>query len=207
MTAVSAPRALTRVLGAVALVVLGLGCSRQEEPRRYTEIEGAPPRDPHAGMAVAPRERPAALPPAETSGEDGALRWQTPAGWTARGASGMRLATLSADDSGAECTIVRLGAMAGGARANVIRWLGQLQIDLAEDALAAFLQNAPTIKADGGFTGPLYDFTGLVDEGDAMLAAMFELEDATLFVKMLNSREVLVQERARFRSLCESLTF
>ena len=200
MTATSGLSALTRRLCVATLCLLAAGCSRQEEPRRYTEIEGSPPAA-REGSAVAPRQRP------ESSGQGGDLRWQTPAGWTSRGASGMRLATLTAADSGAECTIVRLGAGAGGARANVIRWLGQLKIDLADADLDTFLNDAPPIKAAGGFVGSLYDFTGLTEQGDAMLVAMFELEGATLFVKMLNARDVLVGERTRFTSLCESLRF
>lgn len=207
MTATSGLSALTRRLCVATLCLLAAGCSRQEEPRRYTEIEGSPPASAREGSAVAPRQGSAAVQRPESSGQGGDLRWQTPDGWTSRGASGMRLATLTAVDSGAECTIVRLGAGAGGARANVIRWLGQLKIDLADADLDTFLNDAPAIKAAGGVVGSLYDFTGLTEQGDAMLVAMFELEGATLFVKMLNARDVLVGERTRFTSLCESLRF
>lgn len=123
----------------------------------------------------------------------------------------MRLASFSVGSGSATglCTIVQLGANAGGLRANVVRWLGQLGIDEPPAAdLQAFLEQQQQVDTRGGLKGIVVDLSPLVpggDEAQSMLASQVSSASATLFVKLTATKAVLAAEKDRFVGLCMSM--
>lgn len=139
------------------------------------------------------------------------LLWDTPDGWTQEAnKSSMRLATFTLGDKDSKtiCTIVPLKGEAGGLKANVLRWLGQLKIQLqSEEELDKFLAQKTSFTTKGEFPGQLVDFTTLSSNTDdiSMLVGIIKVSDTSLFVKMSGAKDTLVANRPAFESLCKSI--
>jgi hypothetical protein len=136
-----------------------------------------------------------------------AIRYESPPGWTDRGGSGMRLATLLIGDAGAghEVTVIRA---AGSLESNVARWLGQLDPDAAPDTLAeqaaAALSAAETLPV-GSAEATLVQ---LVDESapEGILAGVIPLDDdSSLFVKFKGPTVVARSELEHFKQFLASI--
>lgn len=196
----------------VLLAAFSAACDRaQPTVRSYREI------------AVAP-ERPAATPPPSAppamggmTGGDMAstpvataktsLTWVLPSGWTEGPARAMRLATFNVGTSGAECVITVFPGDVGGLEANLRRWLGQLQVTVADPEVAKFSRAPDTFQSEGGLPCLVYDFGTLVpaEKADSLLAAVVPLEGSTAFVKFAGTRALLAAEKDNFLALCRSL--
>ena len=141
-----------------------------------------------------------------------ALRYDTPPGWTDRGASGMRLASLAigALSDGHEVTVI---PAAGTLEANVSRWIGQLDSNAAEAALVertkSALAAAETVDVDGTKATIVLLASGGETAGtdeDAILGAAIPLDDkASLFVKFKGPAEVARRERDNFVRFVSSI--
>lgn len=159
--------------------------------------------------AAAPAVAPAAVAPRAS-----VVRYEVPAGWTDRGATGMRLATLVIGDpaDGREVTVIRA---AGTLRGNVERWQGQLDAASgAEERGAAVdraLAAAETVAVDGtpATVVALFDAAAAAEPdaaGQAILAAMIPVDDASaLFVKFKGDAAVARRERDAFVRFVSSL--
>ncbi len=178
--------------------------------------QGGMPFDPHQFMKEgnAPFVHPdmvisTDLPPAMTNLP---LSWIAPKGWTEQKGSGLRLATFISEgtDDKIECSIVSLGGMAGGVKANIVRWLGQVKIPIPSDEeLEQFLARQEDFESKGHWKGKLLDLTQLQkDEPSStagMMAAMIETGEAQIFVKMTGTKAALEKNKTAFRELCASL--
>lgn len=195
------PPVTWRVLPA-AWLAMAMGCEdpaaiRPGDVRRYTV-----PKE--AAVAPAAASRPAAL----------AVRYAAPPGWTDRGGSGMRLATLAigTGEEGHEVTVI---PASGSLESNVTRWLGQLDPEappatLAERAAAA-LDAAERVEIPGArativalFDAAAPEAAG--SEGEAILAGVIPVdEQVSLFVKFKGPADVARRERENFTRFVSSI--
>lgn len=143
--------------------------------------------------------------PAESLGEKLPLVWNVPAGWEDRGASGIRIATLVAE--GQECTILSFPGDVGGDEANIRRWLGQINQNPPDDAVAKLLGSPMTAVTAGGFDVRLYDFADILPASAPLstLAAMIPVGDQTVFMKFTGETAALARQKAAFIELALSL--
>ncbi|MFM9058175.1 MAG: hypothetical protein ACKOSQ_03440 [Planctomycetaceae bacterium] len=185
---------------AVVAAVLVAGCGRPADVRpgdirSYTV----------AKSAVAPPQ-PAAAP---ASG----LRYDVPAGWSDKGRSGMRLATLAIGDpaDGHEVTVI---PASGTLRGNVERWQAQLDADAADAERAAAVDRALAAAETVDVAGTaatvvmLFDATAAAAPdaaGQAILGAMIPVDAAALFVKFKGDAAVARRERDAFVRFVSSL--
>lgn len=209
-------------------IVLTLSsCQPQPASREYEEVVMPSPLqsrmsvhggDPHAFM----NSNRAVQEVLDASAARPALSWETPHGWTEEKGSAMRLATFRAQDSDIDCSIISLSGRAGGLQSNVVRWMRQVHAAVPSgDRLEEFLSSQEVIKTKGGFSATVIDLTALPlaeaespeavsppEEGHApsMIAAVAELQDMTVFVKMTGTKEAVLRNRDPFMSLCRSLT-
>jgi len=141
------------------------------------------------------------------------LRYEVPDGWSDRGASGMRLATLAIGppDTTHEVTVI---PAAGSLESNVARWAGQLDAaaddEAREKAAAAAIAAAETVDIDGasGSVVLLLDAKAAAGEegGEAILGAMIPVDDASsLFVKYKGDAAVARREREKFVRFVSSI--
>lgn len=139
-----------------------------------------------------------------------ALSYDVPDGWTDRGASGMRLASLTIDgpEGGHEVTVI---PAAGTLEANVSRWIGQLEPSATPEALVEKTARvlAESKKQPVGDTEAT--MLALMDEDaedtdEVILGAMIPLDGAaSLFVKFKGPAKVARRERESFARFVSSL--
>ncbi len=208
------------------IVLLLTSCERQAVVRVYEDVnvpvlenktasgllpQGHPPIDSNVSMNAPDAKTQEML---SQSVSHVPLRWQTPTGWEEEKGSGMRLVTFKTNEADAiTCTIVSLSGAAGGLESNIIRWMKQ--INLAEDQLSGgkmqeFIQQQETLTSKGNFTVQLLDLARLVDRNadsaQAILGAVVNLDDTTIFIKMSGTVKAVNQNREKFKILCQSLS-
>ncbi len=209
-----------RVVGAAmlsgALILTSCG---GEQPRTVSEIRtversaffpaGAPTSAQRFGFSPASSD-------GFTSAPGSSLSWQTPPGWQDAGATGLRLANFRIGPAGeAECYVTILGGPAGGVALNVNRWRSQMGLEEADPETIAQLPKIPLLGAEAVFVDLKGSFGGMVDdvhapardirEGYALLGAILQREDDTVFLKMTGPEEILQQERGNFIAFSVSL--
>jgi hypothetical protein len=193
--------------------VLFWGCSKQSPERHYKEVVIQAPasnapfmgEDPHARLGL---DIPIIK---QHTREDNALVWEVPDGWREEPAAGMRLATFKLADNPDEIdvSIVSLGGMAGGIQANLERWAKQIDLNIDPSQFDSFVNAAPKIKTQSGTDAVLFDFTklqsGSTPSAKSTIAAMIEMEDTTVFVKMTGTIEAVRKNQAAFEQLTRSV--
>ena len=194
-------------------LLAGVGCDRPAtEIRTYTErtvsnpaarqppMAGAGLGAPHGGGLPPGGPAPSSLPSLD-------LKWDAPAEWTVKPASGFRLATLEipSGDGKLECILSQLGPEAGEPTGNVGRWIGQLGVPAPEAAaLESFCAALPAFETPGGWKGRMIDLKPFAKD-TSMLAAILVLPDRTLFAKLTGPVAELDRLRPAFETLCKSL--
>lgn len=196
------------------LTLLAIGCNDASSIQPGDVRMYAVPRPPETAPAspappVSPAPRATGL----------RLRYEPPDGWTDRGASGMRLATLlvSDNDKTHEVTVI---PASGTLQANVDRWMGQLEPGTPEEPGTP--QRAVNRGAEAVASGEKVA-TGdveatvvlLLDEaaaagpdadGEAILAAMIPVDEVkSLFVKFKGPAAIARRERDSFRRFVSSI--
>jgi len=162
-----------------------------------------------------PKPAAAAPAPMATNGGDGAainvppptgeanLTWKAPDGWREGKASSMRLASYGVPFDGGEgdLSIIRLNGVAGGFVPNINRWRGQVGLPAADEA------SIRAAATEG--KSPLAPFTVVKlknpDNGKGMLAAVYAIDDATLFVKLTAPETAIDGLEAAFTDFCATL--
>lgn len=198
------PRAV--IVACLAVVPAGCGRATDVRPgdiRTYSVAKPAPVTVATTAPASGPADRRTAN-----------VRYEVPPGWSDRGGSGMRLATLVIGDpaDGHEVTVI---PAAGSLRGNVERWQGQLDATTAEAdravAVDRALAAAETIDVDGSpaTVVALYDVAAAKSpdaDGQAILGAMIPVgEDSSLFVKFKGDAAVARREKDAFVRFVSSL--
>lgn len=138
------------------------------------------------------------------------LSWAKPSHWQEKKGDGLRLATFfTTTEDPVECSIVSLGGMAGGLKANILRWMEQIKLKVSEEELNNFINSLEKTKSSGGFLITLVDLSILQkDENDlsaSMLAGLMETGGQTLFVKMTGTKKAIEKEKETFKKFCVSL--
>jgi len=185
----------------VWLVLTVFGCS---DPAAFKPGDIRTYAAPSAPTAVA---KPS--PPPSASGALD-LSYDVPEGWTDRGASGMRLATLviGADEQPHEVTVI---PAAGTLEANVSRWLGQLDPSASPETLLerttrvlTEAKKLPVGEAEATLV-TLMDPTAK-DTDEVILGAMIPLdESASLFVKFKGPAVIARGEGEAFSRFVSSI--
>ncbi len=148
-------------------------------------------------------------PPIEPS-QGAPLQYTLPPNWQEKPLSPMRLASFKAvapDGKETDVSVVSLPGMAGGDRANVNRWRGQVNLaPIDEDTLA---KTAEHVQGNG------HDYL-LVDlvsdapmdgkqEKERILAAILDEGDRSWFIKMTGEDAAVESQKSAFSSFLQSL--
>ncbi len=200
------------LLGFIAIIFSGCA-ERDLVVRNYEEVVSEPTRaqapvaeseDPHAALIPSP--------PSDgySSTQESSFTWETPVGWREEPGVGMRLATLwvDAEPESAEITLIVLRGETGSLEANIVRWMGQVQIaPPSADELSYYIDNLKKFTTEGGHEGVFIDFDEWVENpADAStLGGIIRRGQETLFVKATGSKELLAQQRDAFLELCRSI--
>ncbi len=196
----------------IGVVLLMSSCGQRPEKTQYEEIVISPEQpkakgsttmtDPHAFM-----KKEVAATKAEPS-----ISWHAPEGWEEVESSGFRLTTFKAgiDEQIMECSIVSLGPAAGDLKANVQRWMGQIELPMPNEKIFTyFMKNLKTTPTQAGKPATLVDFTLLQSfkkpMQPSMMTAIISLDDQTIFVKMTGAGHAIDFHRELFIELVQSI--
>lgn len=140
------------------------------------------------------------------------LSWKVPQGWQTRPPRAMREVTIAPPEStgDTECYVALLAGRAGGAKANINRWLAQLGQPGLDDEGFAELRRIPMlggegimVQASGGrFTGQ----AGEAVRSAMLLGVVLERPSESVFVKMTGPADVVQKHVESFVAFCESLS-
>lgn len=125
--------------------------------------------------------------------------WDKPENWTQEMGRSMRLVSFGLTEGGLDVSIVQLGGAAGGIKANVNRWRGQLSLE--NESEENILKTITKQKSKIGE----FSWTLLSNEKESFLVSIYNLPGATLFVKAKGSIAIIEQEKNNFLSLCRSI--
>ncbi len=203
----------------LAVLLISVSCSSEGNVRKNKEE--APPvtaktKSPHGDMKMP-------TPGGETAVKPGGnqskahFHWDTPEGWgEKRQASGIRLATFTAE-SGGVCTIIPLAGDAGGLKANISRWLGQMTTGAGANApmmsaqgnpetVEKLLKSAEQFLTKGELPVVFIDYTNVTAKptDSSMLAAVISLSSSTVFFKMTGTKTQMTANKVKFKALCQS---
>ncbi|MCP4155996.1 MAG: hypothetical protein GY757_50200 [bacterium] len=190
----------------IPLLILFAACDSKPEVRNYTETVTNEKSEP---AKTPPAAHHGVKPPTHTARPH--YQWDCPKGWTEKsGGSGFRLATFTIKTETHEsmCSVIPLQGEAGGLTANVIRWLGQvgIQVDDKSAELKQVLDKQEKFLTAGNYPCVLVDLT-LVTKGDetpSTLAAVATVEGNSVFFKMNGPRAHLLENKENFKALCLS---
>lgn len=201
-----------------SVVLIFTSCEKKPAVYQYAETTVVPQeiimdQDPHAGLNMGmakAMDDPQINQMVQKSVANTPISWKTPDGWSEKPASGLRMATFASNDSNPiDCSITALGGGAGGLELNISRWAGQINLEISSDKLSDFINSRTPIESQSGLKGSLLDFTTLQDKKDAspsMLAAVFEIEGTSIFIKMSGTQQAIESNRQQFMQLISSLT-
>lgn len=136
------------------------------------------------------------------------LTYETPEGWSAGKAGGMRQAAFQVVDGKrtAEITVISLPQSGGERLPNVNRWRKQVKLDdTTAEQLAKDLQEIPL----GTVTGDYVELAGPADAKprESILAVMADMAGSTWFFKLKGDADLAERERERFQAFVRSVKF
>jgi hypothetical protein len=184
----------------VLLLMVLISCSEESKVRKYRE-------------KAAPVKKEVAFPgPTATPGHTH-FQWDKPDGWNeVPKAQGLRLAAFTIQSQNREsiCTIIPLKGEAGGLKANVIRWLGQINVKMepGSNKLDKLLASGEKFLTKGGFPTVLMDFTSITPNPEDMsiLASVITIDGNSVFIKMTGEKSHLIKNKEKFKALCQSFS-
>jgi len=142
------------------------------------------------------------------------FQWDAPGGWKEeRKVSGFRLATFTVKSKNKEsvCTVIPLKGEAGGLKANVTRWLGQITgktspADNTEDIVKKLLKAQEKFLTAGQFPAVFIDFTPATPNPSdkSILVTVITLGGSSVFIKMIGEKSHLMENKEKFKALCKS---
>ncbi len=206
------------------LVFITWACGGNGEVRKYKEKTPPPPakaktKDPHAGMNMPAPGGNTGTTAGQPAGK-AHFHWDTPEGWAeVKKTSGIRLATFTvqAGEQNGECTIIPLSGDAGGLKANVSRWLGQMTTGASSSAPMMSSQGDPAVVdslikeqerflTKGELPAVLIDYTAVTksDADRSILAGVITLDTSTVFIKLNGPKALLTANKVKFKALCQS---
>jgi hypothetical protein len=184
----------------VALVLLTSGCGKKEPEQR----QQAPPRltmqSPHSTGTPA------------VAG----IRWSVPQGWMEGPPRQMRFATYmtqpaEGDNEGGECSVSFFGTGQGGdVDQNIDRWIGQFE-NPSSPVRSSKKVNGLTVhlvSVDGsyvGMSGPMMQQGGGKKENFALLGAIVDAPEGTVFFKLTGPKKTVANIEGSFNAMIESM--
>lgn len=145
------------------------------------------------------------MPAATAGGPE--LAYDLPEGWTDKGASGMRLATLrTGPDDAADTGEITIIPASGTLQGNATRWQEQLTPGAAPDRVSLAIAEGEKVVVNGAESTILLLLDDAQENQQAILAAMIPLDASTsLFVKFKGPAAVARTLREPFTAFVRSI--
>lgn len=136
------------------------------------------------------------------------FHWDTPEGWQELPSTQMRLVNFQVD--GAEAYLSALPGRAGGAFANINRWREQMGLETITQEEMAELPTRDVIGQQAVYVVMRGTYTGMgaqPEPNSALIGAIFDVPQFTIFAKMVGPEDVVLEEEPNFNAFLDSLHF
>jgi hypothetical protein len=192
----------------LTVLIAAVSCGDRGKVRKYKE-KAPPAAKTQQDKQESPAPGAGSMMPAHAR-----FQWSSPGGWIEnRASSGLRLATFTVKtgDMESTCTIIPLQGEAGGLKANVTRWLGQITGALRpnENTVEKLLKAQEKFLTKGQFPAVLVDFTPVTPNptDKSFLVGILTVQGNSIFIKMMGQKSHLIENKAKFKALCQSFSF
>ena len=206
----------------VAVAALGLLGCEETKPRTYSEVVFkplAPPMAMGGGMAGPMMGGGmGAMPPGMMNIK---VTWVLPESWLVKdSANAMRIGSFAASDpalanmgeadpKAVDISVVQLGGDAGGLKANIARWMGQVGLKATPEEMDAFIKAAAHFKTKTGQDGMYVDLTdklsGDMTQSKTIFGAVVQTSEYTVFVKGMGEISKVAAQKPLIIAFCKSL--
>ena len=137
------------------------------------------------------------------------ITWTKPPAWKEGEAGDFRLAAFLTDDF-LEITLVHFPDAAGGIRANINRWAGQVNLAFSPRKISDYINDLVLYKTSSDLPYILINVLdideNISDENtENVLVAIFLFEDEILFIKMLGGDDQLKKQENDFLNFVASI--
>jgi hypothetical protein len=164
---------------------------------------GTPPFAPFANGGAA-ADNPSA--DSVSAGKSSPLKYELPAGWTDRGASGMRLLTLWVGETKEPPNEITIIPASGDLTSNVRRWQEQITENVTDDMVHQAIEKAVTTKVDNVETKIVHLVDSAEQPKQSIMAAIIPMdEQSSLFIKYKGDAETAEKEKQKFVQFVESI--
>ncbi|MEO7425834.1 MAG: hypothetical protein ABI036_11655 [Fibrobacteria bacterium] len=215
------------ILGGLTSLIFLTGCE-ESKARSYSEVVfkplAAPPGMPGAmgpgGMGNAGAMG-AGMGGMNTSPVDIKVTWVLPESWLVKdSANAMRIGSFAASDpkfadmgehdpNAVDVSVVQLAGDAGGLKANIARWMGQVGLKATPEEMEALVKTAPHFKTKSGQDGMYVDLTerlsGDMTQSKSIFGAVVQTNEYTVFVKGMGEISKVVAQKPLIMDFCKSL--
>jgi hypothetical protein len=207
------------VLVSLGLAMGLLGC-KEKQPRYYSEIAFKP--NPVAAGPMSGGMGGGSMPPMNADLVDITVTWKLPESWRVKdSANAMRIGSFYIADSSladngtidpkaVDVSVIQLGGEAGGLKANINRWMGQVGIKATPEEMDDLIKTAKRFKTQSGQAGLFIDLTdklsGDMTQSKTIYAGIVTATKYSVFVKAMGERERVVKIKSQLKAFCESLT-
>ena len=131
------------------------------------------------------------------------IKWDMPKSWQKKSSNGIQFALFSTPKTGLDVSLVGFPGEVGGLKANVLRWLRQMNLSQMPDD-----QKIEKYLADLNFTLTktrlpflLIDLRAFSKKKDnAIVVGVFRFSDDTLFVKIAGSSDKIALDYKNFKN-------
>ena len=211
-------------LGSTLAVSLGLFISGCQEPkaRTYTEVAFKPNAAPASMMGAGEPMVGGSVPPMMNSNPVNIkVTWKLPETWAIKdSANAMRIGSFSVPDPklanmgemdprAVDVSVIQLAGDAGGLKANLTRWMGQIGLKASPEEMDDMIKSAKHFNTKTKQDGIFVDFTeklsGDMTQSKSIFGAIIQTADYTVFVKAMGEIERVVKVKAQIKAFCESL--
>ncbi len=197
------------------LLLVAVSCDKGGKVRKYKEKETPAPTRAHSPMAKTEAPAPGTVTAPGADAAPAHFQWKAPDGWAeGKKSSGFRLASFTVTSPGstgqAVCTIIPLQGEAGGLKANVARWLGQIVSGAGpgDARVDELLKAQEKFLAGGRFPAVFIDLTTATPNptDKSILVTVVTVEGNSVFIKMTGEKSILTANKEKFKALCKSFT-
>lgn len=198
------------------------GC-QDSRPRSYSEVAFKPLAGP-AGMPGgmgAMGGTGGAMPGMNASPVDIKVTWELPESWLVKdSANAMRIGSFAASDpslahtgeadpNAVDVSVVQLAGDAGGLKANIARWMGQVGIKATAEEMDEFVKAAAHFRTKTGQDGMYVDLTdklsGDMTQSKTIFGAVVQTPEYTVFVKGMGEIAKVAAQKQLIMGFCRSL--
>jgi hypothetical protein len=138
-----------------------------------------------------------------------AWTWNAPAGYKPGKGDAMRIATFT--KQGLDMSILSLPGDAGGLQSNLVRWAGQISLNVQPEQIATWIKSNKPESTQNDLPAMIFNFADFQDKTEldkpSMISAVIYGNNEILFIKLSGNLKYTQPEVQIFTDFVKSLSY